>query len=69
MRGSIINRNGHYSVVLSSKDSETGKWKRQWIGVKGNYRDAERKLSELVNQVNTGSFVKPGKLTVREHIM
>jgi integrase len=68
MKGSIVNRNGNYSIVLNLEhDPETGKRKQQWIAVKGNKKEAERQLNEMVNQFNHGSFVKPTKLTVRDH--
>lgn len=67
MRGSIVNRNGNYSIVLNGQDPETGKRKQNWISVKGNKKEVERQLNEMVNQLNHGSFVKPTKMTVRDH--
>lgn len=51
------------------RDSETGKKKYQWIAAGSNKKQAERKLNETVNQLNHGSFVKPGRITVREHLL
>ena len=67
MRGSIVNRNGNYSIVLELGRDEKGKRKQQWVAVKGNKKEAERQLNEMVNQLNHGSFVKPTKFTVRDH--
>lgn len=49
-------------------DPTTGKRLRQWVSVKGNKKEAEQKLSELLHQIDTGSFVKPGKTTVGEFL-
>ena len=70
MRGSIIKRSeSSYAIVLSlGKDPATGKRKQQWVTVKGNRREAERRLTELLHQLNIGTFIKPGRLTVKEYL-
>lgn len=69
MRGSIVNRNGNYSIVLNLEhDPETGKRKQHWIAVKGNKKEAEHQLNEMVNQLQHGTFVKPSKMTVGNHV-
>ena len=71
MRGSIIKRKGcsTYTIVLNlGKDPVTGHPKRQWVSVKGNKREAERRLAELTHQLNTGSYVKPRKMTVEDYM-
>ena len=66
MRGHIIKRyKDSYTVVLNMGiDPTTGKRKQQWISVKGNKKDAEKRLSEMLHQIDTGSFMAPGKTTV-----
>ena len=68
MRGHIRKRGkDSYSIVLSlGLDSETGKRKQEWISIKGSKKDAEKRLSELLTQLDTGAFVKPGKITLGE---
>jgi integrase len=44
------------------RDSD-GKRKQQWVSVKGTKKDAEKKLAELLHQVDTGGFVKPNRKT------
>ncbi|MET0011592.1 MULTISPECIES: Arm DNA-binding domain-containing protein [Dehalococcoides] len=63
MRGHITKRSkDSYSIVLElDKDPVTGKRKQQWITVIGTKKNAEKKLSELLSQIDTGSFIKPGK--------
>lgn len=69
MRGSIIKRSkDSYSIVLNLGVDETGKRKQQWVSVKGGKRDAEKRLSELLHQLDTGTFVKAGKTTLGEFL-
>jgi integrase len=70
MRGHIIKRyKGSYTIVLSlGNDPETGKLKQQWITVKGTKKEAERRLAELLHQIDNGNFIKPDKATVKEYL-
>ena len=70
MRGHIVRRaKNSYSVVVSlGKEAATGKYKYQWVTVKGTKKDAEQKLSELLHQLDSGTFVKPGKTTLAEYL-
>lgn len=70
MRGHIVKRyKNSYTVVLNlGIDPTTGKRKQQWLSVKGTRKDAEKRLSELLHQVDTGSFIRPGKVTVAEFL-
>jgi len=70
MRGHIIKRaKDSYSIVLSlGNDPATGKRRRQWLSVKGTKKDAEKRLAELLRQVDTGTFMKPGKTTVADYL-
>ena len=66
MRGHIVKRGkSSYTIVLSlGVDPASGKRKQQWLSVKGTKKDAERRLAEVLHQVDTGGFVTPRKLTV-----
>jgi len=70
MRGHITKRSkGTYSIKISlGKDPATGKYKSQWFTVKGSKRDAEKRLSELLHQIDTGAYMKPGKTTVADYL-
>ncbi|GAI13630.1 unnamed protein product, partial [marine sediment metagenome] len=58
-----------YSIVVSmGKDATTGKYKYQWVSVKGTKKEAEKRLSELLHQLDTGTFLKPGKTTLAEYL-
>jgi len=49
-------------------DPATGKRKQQWIAVRGTKKDAEKRLAELLHQLDSGTFIKPGKTTVAEYL-
>jgi integrase len=70
MRGHIIKRyKNSYTIVLNlGYDPVTGKRKQQWVSVKGTKKDAEKRLSELLHQLDTGTFMKPGKTTLAEYL-
>jgi len=70
VRGSIIKRyKSSYTIVLNlGIDPTSGKRKQEWISVKGTKKDAEKKLAELLHQLDNGTFIKPGKTTVAEFL-
>jgi integrase len=70
MRGHIIKRyKDSYTIVLNlGRDPSTGKRKQQWLSVKGTKKEAERKLSDILHQLDTGTFMKPGKTTVADFL-
>ena len=59
MRGHIVKRGKNsYSIAVSlGKDPATGKYKYQWVSVKGTKKDAEKRLSELLHQLDSGTFM------------
>jgi integrase len=70
MRGHITKRGKNsYTIVLSlGNDPTTGKRKQHWESVKGTKKEAETRLSELLTQLDTGAFMKPGKTTLGEYL-
>ena len=70
MRGHIVNRySGSYTIVLNlGIDPSTGKRKQQWVSIKGTKKDAEKKLAEMLHQLDTGTFIKPSKTTLAEYL-
>ncbi len=66
MRGHIEKRGKNsYSIAVSlGKDATTGKYKYQWTTVKGTRKETEKRLSEVLNQLDTGMYMKPGSGTV-----
>ncbi len=70
MRGHIVKRyKNSYTIVLNlGTDPATGNRKQQWISVKGNKKEAEKRLAELLHQLDTGTFMKPGKTTLGDYL-
>ena len=70
MRGHIEKRGKNsYSIAISlGKDANTGKYKYQWTTVKGTKKETEKRLSELLHQLDNGTFIKPGKTTLAEYL-
>ncbi len=70
MRGHIVKRSENsWSVKISlGRDPTTGKYKQQWVTVKGTKREAESKLTELLRSLETGSYIKPTELTTSEYL-
>jgi len=70
MRGHIIQRSkGTYSIKISlGKDPATGKYKSQWFTIKGSKKDAEKGLSEILHQLDTGYYMKPIKQTLGDYL-
>ncbi len=70
MRGHIVKRGKNsYSLAISlGRDQETGKYRYQWVTVKGTKKDAEKRLSEFLNQIDNGTYMKPNKITLTEYL-
>ena len=70
MRGHIVKRyKNSYSIVINlGIDPSTGKPKQQWVSVKGTKKDAEKRLADLLHQLDTGAFMKPGRTTLAEYL-
>lgn len=70
MRGHIIKRykDSYTIVVQMGKDQATGKYKQKWFSIRGTKKEAEKRLSELLHQLDKGEFIKPDKITVAEFL-
>ena len=70
MRGHIVKRyKTSYTIVLNlGHDPVTGKRKQQWISLKGTKKEAEKRLTEILHQLDTGTFMKPNKVTVGAYL-
>ena len=70
MRGSIRKR-GERSWEIRlylGRDPKTGEELRQSITFRGSKKAAEAEPARLVNQIETGAFLPPGRLTVSEFL-
>lgn len=69
MRGSIIERGNSYRLKVSlGKDTLTGKYAAHYETVQGNKAKADKRLRELLTELDKGTFIKPGKATLREYL-
>ena len=70
MRGHLKQRSkGSRTIVLDlGRDPATGKHRQQWQTVRGTKKEAEKKLAEVQHALDTGSFIQPSKLTVRDFL-
>jgi integrase len=70
MRGHIVKRSQNsYTIVLNlGIDPATGKRKQQWVSVKGTKKEAEKRLAELLHQLDFGTFIKPSKTVLAEFL-
>jgi integrase len=70
MRGSLRKRyKDSWNIIIDlgyQPDPTTGtlKRKQKWYTVRGTKRDAEKKLAELLHQVNRNELIEPTKLTL-----
>jgi integrase len=69
MKGHVRRRGkASWAVVLDLGRDRAGKRRQKWHSVQGIKKDAERELAKLLHQRSTGSYVAPGKLSVRDYL-
>ena len=55
-------------VIELDRDPVTGKRRQKWHTVQGTKKKAEGELARLLNDVATGGYVEPAKMTVAEYL-
>src|SRR2546423_472529 len=70
MTGSLKKRSEHsWSLVIYlGRDPVTGKARQKWHTVNGNKKQAQAELTRLLNDLNTGAYMEPSRLTVSEYL-
>ena len=71
MRGHIVQRaknKGTWSIVIELNKDAIGKRRQKWITFQGSRAQAEKRLTELLHQLDTGSYIQPGKTTLAEYL-
>lgn len=63
MTGSIHKKGKHYYIVFRILDSKTGKRRQKWVSAGKLKREAEKKLSELMGEVHSGTYREIQKIT------
>jgi integrase len=69
MKGGIRKRGDSYTIAISlGKDSRTGKYKYHYETITGTRELAKKRRAELIHQLDNGTFIKPGKVTIAEYL-
>jgi integrase len=69
MKGHIRRRGkSSWAVVIFLGRERSGKQHRKWHAVRGNRKDAQRELARLLNEISTGAYVEPARMTVSEFL-
>ena len=69
MRGSIREKSkGSWQIQIYTGTSPDGKPRRHFETVRGRKGDAQRRLTELLSSLDTGTFMKPGKTSLTEYL-
>ncbi len=69
MRGCIIERNGSLRLKVSlGKNPQTGKYESYYETFHGNRTEAQKRLRQVLTELDKGIFAKPGKATVTEYL-
>ena len=70
MRGHLRKRGERsWAVVVDvGHDPRTGKRRQKWVSVKGTKRDAERRLAEIISDLNNGAYVDPVHVTLASYL-
>jgi integrase len=68
MRGSIRARGNSWQITIDTGISDNGKRKRHIETLHGRKGDAQKRLNELLVNIEKGIYVPPGRLTLAEHL-
>ena len=69
MRGTIKKRGKRYYIIYDEgRDPVSGKRRQRWVSAGDTKKEAERKLTEEIHKLNTGSYIEPAKVTVGQFL-
>ena len=62
MRGSLRKRSKNaWTIIVDLEKDPAGKRRQKWLTVKGTKRDAERKLIEIIAEINSQIYITPSQ--------
>ena len=68
-RGHIRQRSENsWAIILYTGTDAEGKPRQKWHSVKGTREDAERRLTEILRQMDTYTYLDPGKITLADYL-
>lgn len=68
MRGHIRKRGNTWAVVVDIGRDENGRRRQKWHSGFRTKREASDALTEILDQLSSGQYVSPSKLTVRQFL-
>lgn len=69
MKGSITQRSkGSWTIRVDIGKDENGKRKQKTWTVRGTKKEAQADLARVLNELNTGQYVEPTRMTVAEYL-
>ena len=69
MKGCIIERNGSLRLKVSlGRNHQTGKYQSYYETFHGNRTEAQKRLREILTELDKGIFTKPGKTTLADYL-
>jgi len=69
MKGCIIERNGSLRLKIPlGKNPQNGKYESYYETFHGNRTDAQKRLRQILTELDRGVFAKPGKTTVADYL-
>ena len=69
MTGCIIERNGSLRLKVSlGRNHQTGKYESYYETFHGNRTEAQKRLRQILTELDKGIFTKPGKTTVADYL-
>jgi len=68
MRGHIRQKGDSWQIQLYMGTGPDGKYRRHFETIHGRKSDAQRRLNELLVNLEKGVFTPPGRITVAEHL-
>ncbi|MGA2186260.1 MAG: tyrosine-type recombinase/integrase [Bryobacteraceae bacterium] len=70
MKGHIRRRGERsWAIILDLDRGPDGKRRQKWHTVQGTKKEAERKLTEILHSLATGSYIEPSETTVGEYLL
>ncbi|WP_339063632.1 tyrosine-type recombinase/integrase [Tepidibacillus marianensis] len=69
MKGHVRKRGSKWAFVLDiGRDEKTGKRIQKWFSGYNTKKEAEKAMTQKVHELNTGAYVEPSKLTLRDYL-
>ncbi len=68
MKGHVRKRGKAWAVVIELDKDPDGKRRQKWHTVQGNKKDAERELTRLLHEINTGVYADTNRMLVADYL-